>query len=241
MLDEATAAASPYDPAVTPGVQLVQTRHSLHVIAEHVLAPARYAATGRIGLRVVDGGFGTPPFETRDGTTTQVCVRGVALVVVESGVERTAPITNVRAAAAFVGVEPGAPANVYEPATPLDLDRPLDVDPHAASELAEWFALGNDALDALCSRLADEDPADVQLWPEHFDVATTISQVNYGASPGDPEHTEPYLYVGPWDLPAAEYWNEPFGASRPRSGVRDADAALAFFLEGRERARRDRA
>jgi hypothetical protein len=216
---------------------LIDTRRALHTLAEHVLAPARYACTRRIGLRPVAGGFGTPPFEASDGTVQEVCVRAARLVVRRGDDEQSQPITTVRAAADFVGVPAGAPSHLYEPATPLDLDGALTVDPGAAEVLAEWFALGDAALDALRRRFADERPADVQLWPEHFDLATTISEVNYGASPGDESHPEPYVYVGPWDVPAGSFWNESFGASRPRAAVRDAAAAEAFFVEGRDRVR----
>src|SRR4051812_7118657 len=38
------------------------TRTELHRVAVHVLARRRFAATGRFGLRVTPGGFGTPLF-----------------------------------------------------------------------------------------------------------------------------------------------------------------------------------
>jgi hypothetical protein len=38
----------------------VATREALHAVAEHVLAPARHAANGKIGLRYTYDGFGTP-------------------------------------------------------------------------------------------------------------------------------------------------------------------------------------
>ncbi len=57
----------------------VETREALHTIAEHVLAPARYAVTGRIGLRATPGGFGTPPFPGSGGER-QLLVRDTMLV-----------------------------------------------------------------------------------------------------------------------------------------------------------------
>ena len=36
------------------------------------------------------------------------------------------------------------------------------------------------------------------LWPEHFDVAATEDEVNYGVSAGDDYHPTPYAYLGPW-------------------------------------------
>ena len=59
--------------------------------------------------------------------------------------------------------------------------------------------------------------AAVQLWPEHFDLATTIDEVNYGGSPGDDGHPLPYLYVGPWTPP------EPDGGVLERTVRRRAD------------------
>ena len=38
------------------------TRDALQRVATHVLARARFAATGRFGLRATPGGFGTPAF-----------------------------------------------------------------------------------------------------------------------------------------------------------------------------------
>ena len=97
-----------------------------------------------------------------------------------------------------------------------------------------WFALGNEALQQLVAMEADAEPSEIQLWPEHFDIATTIARVNYGASPGDAEHPEPYLYVGPWEPRKGPFWNEPFGASLPCMEVPDVAAAVDFFLAGRD-------
>ena len=215
-------------------MSLVETRESLHALAEHVLAPARYAATGKIGLRAVAGGFGTPPFPGPDGRDRQIFERDLAVHVRDGDDVVSAPITTLRAAAEFVGVTPGAPAEVYTPVTALDLDAPLPIDRDADREIANWFALGNEALHQLVSMAADADPSEIQLWPEHFDLATTIDRVNYGASPGDAEHPQPYLYVGPFEPRDGAFWNEPFGASIGRDRVTDVAAALGFFLEGRD-------
>ena len=76
-----------------------------------------------------------------------------------------------------------------------------------------------------------------QLWPEHLDLALALDEVNYGGSPGDDEHPLPYLYVGPWTMPADgdAFWNEPFGASTTVGSDLDPAAALAFFTDGRRR------
>jgi len=219
---------------------LERTRDSWHRLAEHVVSPARHAVTGRIGLRPAPGGFRTPPFGDRDRV---VAVDGAELVLRERDAgQRRAPVSTVRAGAAFVGVDPGAPAEVYTPSTPLDLDGPLDVDPQAAALLAGWYALGAEALGRLAAEIADEQPSEAQIWPEHFDLGIAAGTVNYGASPGDAEYPLPYLYVGPHGGPPAEppdrdaFWNAPFGAVRTILDIASADDALAFLRTGHDKA-----
>ena len=209
----------------------VDTRNALHAIAEHVLAPALYAATRHIGLQPTPGGFGTPSFRGAHGER-QLFVRETSLIDRDGGEERRTGLTTLGELSTFVGVSPGVPDEVYLASTPLDVDRPLAVDPAAERALAEWFALGNEALLQLISLQAATDASDIQLWPEHFDLATTINQVNFGASPGDAEHDEPYLYVGPFEQRSGPFWNESFGASVSRVEVPDVAAAVDFFSTG---------
>jgi hypothetical protein len=70
------------------------------------------------------------------------------------------------------------------------------------------------------------------LWPEHFDLAVTVDEMNLGVSPGDSWSAEPYAYVGPWEPRRGDFWNAPFGAARPMSALPDVDALAAFFTEG---------
>ncbi|MGH9284030.1 MAG: hypothetical protein ACRD0S_13965, partial [Acidimicrobiales bacterium] len=89
--------------ALPPGFDA--TRRSLHAVAEHVIAPARHAANGRIGLRFTYHGFGTPFF----GDDQQVRVEDGDLVAADG---RHA-LTTLGAAAAFLGRGPGATEGVY--------------------------------------------------------------------------------------------------------------------------------
>jgi hypothetical protein len=213
------------------------TRVALQAVAEHVLSAALHADTGRIGLRRTPGGFGTPVFD-HGGHQRQLLVVGTELEVRIGDQIRREPITTLRAAGELAEIEPGAPADVYTPATPLELDTVLDVDQAQARVLADWFALVDDALDALRREAADQQPAVTQLWPEHFDLATTIGEVNFGGSPGDESHDRPYLYVGPWNPPPMDaFWNEPFGASCPSTRIGAVDDAVAFFRQGLRRLR----
>ena len=49
------------------------------------------------------------------------------------------------------------------------------------------------------------EPSATNLWSEHFDVAVELGseasgqRAAYGGSPGDADHAEPYVYVGPWE------------------------------------------
>jgi hypothetical protein len=213
------------------------TLASLHAVAEHVMAADQYAHKARIGLRQAPGGFATQPF-IADGAERRLAVVGTELVVRDDrrgrASEVRAPITTLRAAAALAGGTVGMPAEVYRPSPMPDPDAELPIDPAAAELLARFYALVQAALTVLSAELAAEGPADIQLWPEHFDLATTISQVNYGGSPGDATHDTPYLYVGPFEPPApGGFWNESFGASRPLDEVTGVDAAVDFFRAGR--------
>jgi hypothetical protein len=70
-------------------------------------------------------------------------------------------------------------------------------------------------------------------------VGITVDEVNYGVSPGDGHHAEPYAYVAPWQRRTGRFWNAPFGAVRPMRTFAGHDPLVAFFAEGRERARQD--
>ncbi len=206
------------------------TRASLHRVAEHVLAPCRHRAVGKIGLRFTYHGFGTPFF----GDGRQLRVEDGEL---RDG-EHCHELTTLEAAAGWVGIAPGAKTGVYEPTTPGDLESLLVVHPRAARALGDWFGFGTSLLEQLRAEATDEDaPSRVQLWPEHFDVALDLgpdnARANYGASPGDAEHPEPYLYVGPWQQRTGEFWNEPFGASLGYAAILAGADPLEFLRKGK--------
>lgn len=219
---------------MTTETDLVATRLALQAVAEHVLCAARHRATGRIGLRAAPGGFATPPFATAHGLQA-LAVDGTDLVRSDDRGEERAPLTTVAAAARLAEVDPGAPTEVFAPTTPLDPTAHLAIDPAAAAQLARWWALVDGALAAFRAEHAASAPTETQLWPEHFDIAATVDEVNYGGSPGDAAHPLPYLYIGPWSPPEPDggFWNAPFGALVPAHEVPTVDAALALFEQGR--------
>ena len=215
----------------TAGDALIATRRSLHQVAEHVLSAARKRATGHeIALLPGPGGVRTPPLA--DGRVLAVIDADIA-VIDDSGIRR-APLTTARAAAEFVGTEPGFPWTKHPPGTASMPDAQLEVDRDAARVLADWFALGDASLRELATRLSPGAEPTPQIFPEHFDLAITLAEVNYGTSPGDDAIPAPYLYVGPFQGPPAQdvFWNAPFGAYTTIAEVETAADALAFFLEG---------
>ncbi len=188
-------------------------RTELHRIAEEVLKPKRVLETrDEIALCFTPGGFGTPRWE--------------------QGVESGLP-----GAARVEGTEIVITAGSDEVRTPTAVEASV------GAAVADWFALGTVALAGLIDAGADLDPEPIRLWPEHFDVATVLgdeaagTRANFGASPGDELHPEPYLYVGPWvERPQSEIWNatgfhgaELSYAELLDSGNQLADAT-AFFI-----------
>ena len=206
------------------------TLAAMHALGEHLLAPARHAANGKIGLRFTFRGFGTPFFSD----DRQLRIEDGVLV---DGDRRHEPKT-VGDAAAFVGIKPGAPEGVYTPATPCAPDEPLVIDTVAARALGDWYGFCASLLGQLRADASTDDaPARVQIWPEHFDIAVDLGpdgeRANYGGSPGDAAHAEPYLYVGPFETRKGAFWNEPFGASLSYSDLVGGADPLEFFGEGR--------
>lgn len=214
---------------------LPATRDAWHRLAEHVLSAARHAATGRIGLLPAPGGFATPAF----GPDARVLAVDLdEFVVTRSGQQRRTRIATIAQVAGFAGITPGAPDQVYRPATPLEPDAPLWIDRPAARLLADWYQLGAQALAAFAATVPGDEPTSAQLWPEHFDLGISAARVNYGASPGDEHVPQPYLYVGPHDGPPEtdDFWNASFGAVLPHDAVPTVGTAVAFFHTGRTRA-----
>ena len=219
--------------------EFAATRESLRILACYAVAPARKARTGRIGLRPVDGGFGTPPLD--DGS--RIVVRGDRLA---AGPDRSTKVTTLRDAAAFLGVDLSPDPGVGHDLPPYGPDVDLVVDEEASLALGAWYAFGQGVLDELRARLAPDAVSEAQLWPEHFDLAVTVTlaagaQANVGFSPGDAFAAEPYAYVGPhrMDGLTGAYWNAPFGAiiahDALASAADPAASALAFVLEGLDR------
>lgn len=200
--------------------QLVRTRHGLHGVAEYVLAGPQYVMSGDIRLRVVPGGFATR-------TAPDLRVEGVELVTPTVRLPLTSTFAELATAA---GVEARHLRDVYPVGPELHEDDTVRVDADAVTTILDAFVRGDAAMRELAP---GSDPV---LWPEHFDVGVTVGRVNYGVSPGDEHRPAPYAYVGPWEVPAGDFWNEPFGAARDLDAFGDAEELAAWFREGQRRA-----
>ncbi len=117
-----------------------------------------------------------------------------------------------------------------------DADAELTIDATSAAAMYKWLAVTSDALERFRASHADLEPSTAQLWPEHFDLAISVAEVNYGGSLGDAQHHAPYAYVGPWqpDAVTGEFWNASFGAVRSHADCPSADAMVEFFETGRQ-------
>jgi hypothetical protein len=173
------------------------TRDALHRVAEELVAPAR-KPHNEIALRQTPGGFGTPPFEFED-ERLQVRVEDGELVLSRDQREERAELASLAQASELLGPE------LLPDGLPSDTE-PLGIDPLAADRVADYYAFAAELLRYFRGSLPPEAAAsDINLWPEHFDIAFEAGseaagqRANYGASPGDEDHPEPYLYVGPWN------------------------------------------
>jgi hypothetical protein len=222
------------------------TRADLQRVAVHVLARRRSDLVGKFGLRPSPGGVATPAagpdhevvriaggWLLRERTGQAAATTSLAL-----------PGSTLADAAELVEVDLSAALDVgHDTPPPGDADAPLQIDPEAVAGLARWFAVGQQALDRVVAELgAVASPSVAQLWPEHFDLACDVgaggTRTNLGVSPGDADHPDPYLYVGPWadDRPGdASFWNAPFGGVLSAADLDAADpqaAAAAFYRRG---------
>ncbi|SFI74234.1 hypothetical protein SAMN05421835_101636 [Amycolatopsis sacchari] len=191
------------------------TRRSLHGVAELLLAGPQYRATGKIRLRITPGGFGTV-------LEPDLRVAGTELVVGERRI--SLPGRTFAEVAAEAGIEAGAPEGVYADGSGVAPGETIDLDPATTGEILAAYAAGDAALRAFAPGV------ELVLWPEHFDVAVTVDEINYGVSPGDGYLGEPYAYVGPHRPRRGPFWTAPFGAARP---LRELPDIAGFFAAGR--------
>lgn len=222
----------------------VETRDQLHQLAFFALAPARYEAVGRMGLRNSPAGIRTPEFEGRVAR-----IEGDLLVYESEGNIATQTITTIRSAAEFFGIEYETVwfPDFGDPLPPADPDAELAIDVEGIKVVADWFDFAYEVLGRLRGYgLHDDEVSEVQIWPEHFDAATEVGaeghgqRASYGASPGDAAHAEPYIYVSAWGEidRSNRYWNDrafngaSLGYQLLLDEVDPVTTALVFLLEG---------
>lgn len=202
---------------------LETTRRTLHGVAELVLAGPQYARSQTIRLRATPGGFGTV-------ATPDLRVEELELVGPTARIPLTGTISSLARAA---GVEARPLRDVYDEGPAVGPEDPLVVDADAVHVIVDALGRGDAALRTFAP---DQEPV---LWPEHFDLAITVAEVNYGVSPGDAHLSEPYAYVGPWAPREGAFWNAPFGATRALTELPDVESLAGFFRTGSQRAAED--
>lgn len=161
-----------------------QTRVRLHQLSEEMMATSQQP-THEVKLVITPHGFGTPEFTNAAGQRERWWVENGRLVRSLDGKRSQEPIQGVER--------------------------------ESANTVAKAFTLGDDALKGLLTDNPGEDANQEAgnrlpiLWPEHFDLAIELGnpghRANFGISPGDSAHPEPYFYVGPWAPVTGPEWN----------------------------------
>ncbi len=222
-------------------------RDGYHRLAYGVVAEARRRANTKFGLRYTRGGFGTPFF----GDDEQVRVEHGRLVHQKGDDVASTGLSTLRAAADFLGIEPGTEAGEHDSPALGNLDADLGATLDTGEFLGAWFGFAWAVLEELRLTAGATGVDRTQLWPGHFDPAIAMGDADaggratFGASPGDGGHDEPYLYVVPWgDVDRGDpFWNATTftGASMSYADLRTADdpvtRAIEFFRTGHERLR----
>lgn len=215
-----------------------RTRRSLHGVAELLLAGPSYRAEERIRLAIEPHGFATV---VMDGPIRRLHVHDTDLVLdpgsdeggpAQHDAHYRIPLVGTFAEVAHeAGIDPGMPDDVYADHTDVTVDDDIVLDATAVRDIIDAFVTGDAALRKFAAAAgSEEEPI---LWPEHFDVAITIDEVNYGVSAGDSAIAQPYAYVGPWQRRSGAFWNVPFGAARTLDDLGgDPDELVRFFTEG---------
>jgi hypothetical protein len=217
------------------------TRTHLHVIATHVLGRRRFAVSGHFGLRASPRGVATPAF----GPEPEVVrTAGPDLIHEVGAASRSMPMEGATLVelAAFVGADLTADFSAGTGAPPVGRpDEPVHLVDEELDVIYGWFDLGSRALDDVTAGSRSVGGwSTTQLWPEHFDIGTTLDLgsgrgVNLGFSPGDGFSDTPYAYVGPWgpERPGpSDYWNAPFGAVLPQTLAGDLETCSDFLRRG---------
>ncbi len=212
------------------------------------VAPKRYAANGKLGLRYTHRGFGTPFFQSPDGADEQVRVENDLLVHQIADTVSTEAITTVGDAARFLGLEYRDVwfDDFHDPLDPIGPDTALTVEPQVADAIGAWFGFATHVLERARRTPGATEVSRVQLWPEHYDPAFEMgsseddARASYGASAGDSVHPEPYLYIAAWGSidRSDPFWNDTTfnGASLAYRALVESDdpykTAVAFMHEG---------
>lgn len=193
--------------------RLTETRRSLHAVAELLLAGPQHRASETIRLAVTPTGF-------RTIAEPDIRLDGTDLVVGD----KRAPLRRSFAHVAdSMGFTAASPFDLYDEGPDDDPRRTIDIDEESRARIIAAFNVGDAALRAFAP---DQTPV---LWPEHFDVSTTVADVTYGVSAGDEEIPQPYAYAAPTPKRTGPFWAYSFGAAVPVTGATTVEEIVRFF------------
>ena len=126
--------------------EALDVRAGLQRVATHVLARARFVETGRFGLRILPGGFGTPMLGA-----AEVVLRVSGTTILrewrddDGGHSATLALhdATLRSVAAFAQVDLAAAFSAGPDTAPVgDVDEPMSFDDRVAASLAQWSHAG---------------------------------------------------------------------------------------------------
>ena len=237
-----------------------EQRDELRRIAAHLLARARYQASGRFSLEPAPGGFATPTFATGDVSYRRLRVTAAdRTLLVDEHIDSTGavshyfPVDDISLAslADGIGVELDPDFSVGDDSPALgDLHRPIRIDPLAVGTVGEWYALG--ARSRSTGRLPDSTPARPASPGCGLSISTSAPTSRWRpaddaisaprrATSGTRSRTSTSARGATNDPATTRYWNAPFGAARGHADIVESDApsaaATAFFDEGIRRLR----
>jgi hypothetical protein len=138
------------------------TRRTLHGVAELVLAGPQFVQSQTVRLRVTPGGFGIV-------TTPHLRVEALEMVSPTARVPMSGTFASLARA---VGVEARSPREVYAGGLAIGPEDPVVLDAEDVEVVVRALAHGDAALRAFA---AEQEPV---LWPEHFDIAISVAEVN---------------------------------------------------------------
>ncbi|MDA9913257.1 hypothetical protein N9D66_02250, partial [Candidatus Nanopelagicales bacterium] len=158
-----------------------RARSELHLIAELILAGSQHRESDTVRLTASNGQISTTKEPAISLDVAGLHFRGETVALQGS-------VADLAQAASVQAIRPDV---VYHDAVPGDAATLLTATPEAIAEVLRVYTIGAEAMAAFSQEVA-------VLWPEHFDLAIRVDEVNYGISPGDGYSPKPHSTCVPY-------------------------------------------